>query len=268
MWIDSHCHLNHDRLLHLGGAAQVADNARRSGVEGMLSVCCRASDEFPGLLETVRPLANVWCTVGVHPHEASDDAEKSVTSADLVRLANSDPKVVAIGETGLDYYYKFASREDQHLNFRKNLSAGIEAGLPVVVHSREAEEDTMRIIREEGQGTALTGVMHCFSSKRVLAEEALAFGFYVSFSGILTFKKSDELREIAKDVPLDRVLVETDAPYLAPEPHRKEINQPALMPHTGRVLADIHGITEEDLARITRENTLRLFAKAKETHAP
>jgi TatD DNase family protein len=266
MWIDSHCHLNHNRLLHLGGAAKVAERAGNAGINGILNICCRINDEFPQILETSRELDNVWCSIGTHPHDASSENEKTITLEKLMEMAQSDPKIVGIGETGLDYYYKHSSKEDQHDNFRKHLRACVKTGLPVIVHSRDAEEDTINIIREEGQGGKLTGVMHCFSSEKILAEAALELGFYVSFSGILTFKKSEELHEIAKEIPLAYLLVETDAPFLAPEPHRKEVNEPALVVHTGKVLAEIKGISEEKIATITKQNFFALFDKAGETY--
>ncbi len=265
MWIDSHCHLNHERLLHLGGAAEVIARAAGSQVDGVLNVCCRVSDEFRDILDTTRSLSNTWCTLGTHPHEAGDEAEKSFTAEQLAAIASSDSAIIAIGETGLDYYYKFSSHEDQHANFRKHLRVCMETGLPVVVHSRDAEEDTIRLISEEGQGGDLRGVMHCFSSRRILAEKALDLGFYISFSGILTFKNSIELREIARDIPLDRLLLETDAPYLAPEPLRKAINEPALMVHTGRILAEIKHVSPERIAEVTSANFFNLFNRARET---
>ncbi len=262
MYIDSHCHLNHDRLLHIGGAAQAVKNARAAGVEGMLTISCRIRGEFPQILEMVRGLESVWCTVGTHPHDAGLEAEKAVREEEIAAIVRDNPKVVGIGESGLDYYYKHSTPVDQQESFRKHIRACIAADAPLVVHSRDAEEDTMRIIREEGQGSDLKGVMHCFSSKRILAEEALEFGFYISFSGIVTFKKSEELREIARDVPLDRLLIETDAPFLAPEPERKRINEPAYVIETAKVLAGLYAISEEEIASITKQNFFDLFKKA------
>lgn len=262
MYIDSHCHLNHNRLLHLGGPEQLVQNAAEAGVEGMLTICCRIREEMDDLLALTQQFDNVWCTVGTHPHDAGNEVEKAITQEELVTLANSDPKIVGIGESGLDYYYKNSEPEDQQESFRKHIRACIETGLPLVVHARDADEDIMRIIREEGSGTDLTGVMHCFSSGRKMGEEALDFGFYISFSGIVTFKNADELRDFAKDVPLDRILVETDAPYLAPEPHRKDINEPALVVYTARTVAEIHNIDEETLATHSKNNFFSLFKRA------
>lgn len=263
MWIDSHCHLNHSKIAGLGTPGQLVENARAHGVRGMLTISCRIADEFPGILAVAKQFDDVWCTIGTHPHDAGKPEEKKITQAELVKQALSDPKIVGIGETGLDYYYKNSSPEDQDISFRKHIRACIEADLPMVVHARDADEDIARTITEEGKGTNLSGVMHCFSSGHKLAEDALDFGFYISFSGIVTFKQAHELRDIAKNVPLNRILVETDAPYLAPEPHRGKTNQPAYVPETGKVLAEIHGISEADIAKHTSDNFFRLFKRAK-----
>lgn len=263
MWIDSHCHLNHPKIAEAGTPEELAARARVSGVDGMLSVCCRISDEFPDLLKMVQGLDNVWCSIGTHPHEAGDAAEKAVTLETLVELARSDPKIIGIGESGLDYYYDNAPRDDQQESFRKHIRACIETGLPLIVHSRDAESDTAQILREEGANGKLTGVMHCFSSGPKLAEDALAMGFYISFSGIVTFNKAEELRDIAKTVPLDRVLVETDAPFLAPVPHRGKVNEPAYVVRTGEFLAGLYGVDISDFAAITSRNFYNLFTRAK-----
>lgn len=262
MWIDSHCHLNHAKIAPLGAPAEIVKAAREQGVGGMLTISCRIADEFPGILAMTQTLDHVWCTIGTHPHDAGLEAEKAVTQDDLVKAALSDPKIVGIGETGLDYFYNNSTPEDQQDSFRKHIRACIESDMPMVVHARDADDDIIKIINEENPGGKLTGVMHCFSSTRKLAEAALDFGFYISFSGIITFNKAQELRDIARDVPLDRLLVETDAPYLAPEPHRGAVNQPAFVAHTGRLLAQVHNISEEEMARRTSENFFRLFKRA------
>lgn len=262
MWIDSHCHLNHSKFTDLGPPEQLVKNAHASGVEGMLTICCRISDEFPEVLSTAKKFDKVWCTIGTHPHDAGKSGEMAITQDQLVKMSLSDPKIVGIGETGLDYYYKNSTPEDQAVSFRKHIRACIEADMPMVVHARDADEDIERIIREENPNGKLTGVMHCFSSGRGLAEAALDFGFYISFSGIVTFDKADELRDIAKNVPLDRILVETDAPYLAPGPYRGKVNQPAYVIHTGKVLADLHQIPEAEMARRSKENFFKLFKRA------
>lgn len=263
MWIDSHCHIDHGKIGTLGAPGEIVARARAAGVDGLLNICCRISDEFPSVLAQARAQDNVWCTIGTHPHEAGDPEEKAVTFEKLVDLARSDPKVVGIGETGLDYFYNHSGVEDQKDSFRKHLRACRETDLPVVVHARDADEDIAQILREESGGGALRGVLHCFSSGRKLAESALDLGFYVSFSGIVTFKKADELRAIAKDIPLDRILVETDAPYLAPEPVRSAVNEPANIVHTGRMLAALREVSEAEMARRTRENFFALFNRAK-----
>lgn len=263
MWIDSHCHLNHKRLQTLGDVAAVVDNAVQNHVDGMLTICCRIREEFDELVGIAQSFPNVWCTVGTHPHDAGQEAEKSIDLKELIKLAQSNCKVVGIGESGLDYFYKHSSIEDQQANFRKHIRACLETNLPLVVHARDADDDIMRILREEASGAGLKGVMHCFSSSRKMGEEALDFGFYISFSGIVTFKTATELQDFAKIVPLDRVLVETDAPFLAPEPHRGRVNEPALVGHTGRFVAGLKSISEEEIANHSKENFFGLFDVAK-----
>ncbi len=264
MWIDSHCHLTHERMGEAYTPEQLVENAKENGVEGMLNISCQITGDFPQVLETAQKFNNVWCTIGTHPHDAGAESEKAISRAELVKMALSEPKIVGIGETGLDYYYDNAPREDQEASFRKHLQACIETDLPIIIHARDADEDIARIMfEEEGAGTGLGGVMHCFSSGGELAQKALDFGFYISFSGIVTFKQADELREIAKNVPLDRILGETDAPFLAPAPHRGKTNQPAYVVHTGEVLAELHDISKENLAKHSKNNFFKLFDKAK-----
>ncbi len=261
MWIDSHCHLTHEKMEST--PEELVKAAGEVGVDGMVTISCQISGDFPGVLATAQKFDNVWCSVGTHPHDAGAAEEKAITQEKLVELATSDTNIIGIGESGLDYYYDNSPRDDQKESFRKHIRACIETDLPLIVHTRDAEEDTINIMREEGQGTNLSGVMHCFSSGPKLAQQALDFGFYISFSGIVTFNKADELRTIAKDVPLDRILVETDAPYLAPMPHRGKANVPAYVAHTGKFLADLKGVSEEEMAKATTENFFRLFNKAK-----
>lgn len=264
MWIDSHCHLNHVKIKENdSNIKDIIARANSAGIDGMLSVNCRISEEFEEIKNIAESFDNVWCSIGTHPHDAGAKEEKAYSVKDIVNLTSSSNKVIAIGETGLDYFYKNSSIDDQKESFRKHIRVCLETGLPLIVHSRDAEDDTMEIIREEGAGTSLSGVMHCFSSDRKLAEEALDFGFYISFSGIVTFKKSQELRDIAKDIPIDRILTETDAPFLAPEPHRGRICEPALMVHTGEILASLHDMALNDFAKHTSDNFFSLFKKAK-----
>lgn len=262
MYIDSHCHLNHEKIRSAGSVDAIVQNAAEAGVDGMLTICCRISEDFPEILKIAQTYENVWCTIGTHPHDAGLPAEKEISLESLISLAKSDPKIVGIGESGLDYYYDNSPRSDQQASFRKHIRACIATGLPLVVHARDADDDIIKIINEENDGT-LTGVMHCFSSTRKLAEAALEWNFYISFSGIVTFKKATELQDIARDVPLDKILIETDAPYLAPEPHRGKTNVPAYVAHTCEFLAKLKGIEAEEMAKITRENFFRLFTKAK-----
>ncbi len=261
MYIDSHCHITHERE-GLGSPEEIIARARAAGVEHMLNICCEIAKEKDRLIALSEAQDNIWCTIGTHPHEAGMAAEQAYTVEDIVTLAQH-PKVIGIGESGLDYYYMHSSKEDQQASFRKHLQACIAADLPMITHSRDAEEDTMRLIREEGTGTKLKGLMHCFSSGPKLAEEAVDFGFYISFSGILTFKKSEELREIASRVPLDKLLIETDSPFLAPEPMRGKPNEPANVVWVCEVLAQIHDMSTQDMARVTTDNFFRVFTKAK-----
>ncbi len=264
MWIDSHCHLTHDRLRHVGTQEELVTKAAQAGVGGMLTISCQISGDFPAVLKTAQGFDNVWCTVGTHPHDAGEETEKNVSLEQLIELSLSDPNIVGIGESGLDYYYKHATPEDQQAGFRKHIRACIETGLPLVVHARDADDDIIRILKEEGagEGSKLKGVMHCFSSSPEMGFKALDLGFYISFSGIVTFKKSTELADFAKEVPLDRILVETDAPYLAPEPYRGKINDPSLVVHTGAKIAALKNIDQESLARHSTKNFFSLFDKA------
>jgi TatD DNase family protein len=203
---------------------------------------------------------NVWCSVGVHPHEAGAEGQQAADT--LVALADH-PKVVGIGETGLDYYYEHSPREAQRESFRTHIAAARLTGLPLIVHARDADAEMANILGEEFAAAPFSGVMHCFSSGRALAEAALEIGFYISFSGILTFKKADEVRAIARDVPPDRLLVETDAPFLAPAPNRGKRNEPAFVVHTAAQLAAVTGLSPEELAQQTTDNFFRLFSRAQ-----
>ncbi len=263
MWIDSHCHLNHKGIKEKGDASELIAAAQNSSVDGILSICCRINDEKDELLSIAKH-QNVWCSIGTHPHNAGDEDEKSITDEQIADIVKQNDKAIAIGETGLDYYYDYSPRDDQQSSFRKHIRACLMADVPMIVHTRDAEEDTAKIMAEEGAKGTLAGVMHCFSSNAWLAEEALKMGFYISFSGMVTFKKADELREIAKSVPLDRVLVETDAPFLAPMPYRGKVNEPAYVSHTGTFMAEhVYDIPAQDFAKITTDNFFRLFKKAR-----
>ena len=264
MWIDSHCHLNHANTAETDTPADIIARARAAGVEGQLNISCQIHGDFPIVLMTAQENEGVWASVGTHPHDAGDASEQAVTLDQLIDLAGSDDKIVGIGESGLDYFYDNAPRDAQAQSFRKHIRAAIATGLPLIVHARDADEDIIGIIREEGGAKAgLRGVMHCFSSGRGLMEAALEEGFYISFSGIVTFKRSDQLRDMARDVPLERLLVETDAPFLAPQPKRGQVNESAYVPMTGAVLAEIKGVSVEEIAAVTRANFFTLFDKAR-----
>jgi TatD DNase family protein len=256
MLIDSHCHLDFPSLIEdLDG---VMERAATAGVGRMVTICTKLSefDRVRGLAERHQ---RVYCSVGIHPHEAA--AEKAVTAEELVALARH-PKVVGIGESGLDFYYNASPREAQERQFRTHIAAARASGLPLIVHARDADAEMAAILREETERGAFGGVMHCFSSGPALAEAALRLGFYLSLSGILTFKNAEGLREIAAKAPLDRLLLETDAPYLAPVPLRGKRNEPAFVRHTAERLAEIKGLELAEVARRTTANFDRLFAKA------
>ena len=251
--VDSHCHLDFPALV--ADREGVIARARAAGVGRMLNIATNRGDA-DSVRATAEAVDDVYCTYGIHPHHAHEDGAAVTTEMIVERTAH--PKVVGIGETGLDFFYNKAPREVQEESFRRHIRAAEVTKLPLIIHSRDAEEETMRLLKDSAN---VTGVMHCFSSRRVLAEEALAIGFYISLSGILTFKKSQELRDIVKDVPLDRLLVETDAPYLAPEPYRGKTGEPSFVVRTAQVLAEVKGVSFEEIARQTTENFFRLFTK-------
>lgn len=262
MLIDSHCHL--DYLARDGDLDEVVARARRAGVGRMLTICTKVS-EFDIVRGVAARYDDVWCTVGIHPHEA--EAEPAVTADKLVTLAK-DPRVAGIGETGLDYFYEHSPRDDQQASFRAHIAAARTSGLPLIVHTRDADDDTAAILEEEYAAGPFAGVIHCFSTGRALAERALALGFYISLSGIVTFRKADALRETAAVLPLDRLLVETDAPYLAPAPNRGKRNEPSFVVHTAAALAELRGIAAEDIAAATTENFFRLFRRVDRPGRP
>lgn len=255
MLVDSHCHLDFPDFAPERDA--VVERARAAGVGLMLSICTHVS-RFDQVHALTNAYDDVYCTLGIHPHQAAEEFSLC-EEAELIRLSQL-PKVVGIGETGLDYFYDKSPRDVQQESFRRHIRVCLETDLPIIVHARDADEDMMRMLREEGQGR-LRGLLHCFSSGRQLAEDALNLGLYISFSGILTFKKSDELRETAAMVPMDRLLVETDAPYLAPVPMRGKRNEPAFVAHTARHLAAVKGVDPATMAAVSTANFLRLFKK-------
>ncbi|WP_294332770.1 TatD family hydrolase [uncultured Sphingomonas sp.] len=252
---DSHCHLIYKGL----GEQQpeVLARAREAGVVAMLNISTR-ENEWDQVIAVAEREADVWASVGIHPHEA--DTHPHVDTAKLVERAQH-PRVVGIGESGLDYYYDHSDRDRQRASFRAHLAAARETQLPIIVHTREAEEDTAEILREEMGKGAFPGVIHCFTASKAFGEIALELGFYISISGIVTFKNARDLQETAAALPLDRLLIETDAPFLAPVPHRGRTGEPAFVADTCRFLAQLRGEDPEMLAEATRANFHKLFAK-------
>ena len=255
MLVDSHCHLDFpDFAADIGG---IVERAAAAGIARMVSISTRVR-RFDKLLEIAEQFPNVYCSIGTHPHYAHQELD--VTIEELIERSRH-PKVVAIGEAGLDYHYDFSPRDAQEIGFRRHIGAARATQLPLVVHAREADADVGRILEEESGEGAFPAVLHCFTAGRDLALRAVDLGFYIGFTGILTFKKSDELRSIAAQLPADRILVETDAPYLAPGKFRGKRNEPSYVTETAKVLADTRGVAFDDIARQTTENFFRLFHK-------
>ncbi|WP_093313644.1 TatD family hydrolase [Sphingomonas jatrophae] len=256
MFADSHCHLNYAGLAER--QSEVLAAARARGVDTMLNISTRER-EWGDVVGTADREAGVWASVGIHPHEA--DAHPEIDAAKLIAAA-AHPRVVAIGETGLDYYYDHSDRERQQASFRAHIAASRETGLPLIVHTRDAEADTAAILRDEmGQGT-YPGVIHCFTASADFARTALDLGFYISLSGIVTFKNAKDLQAVAATIPEDRLLIETDAPFLAPVPNRGKTCEPAYVADTAAFLARLRGTSVDELAESTRGNFFALFAKA------
>jgi len=255
MLIDSHCHLDYFRTEEL---VDVVARAHAAGVAEMVTISTRFEDAAK-LVALTTEFSDLWCTVGVHPHHV---AEAPLPDIEALVAHAAHPRVIGIGEAGLDYFYDRAPRDVQQDGFRLQIRAARAAGVPLAIHARDADDDIARILAEEhGEGGPFAFLLHCFSSTRALAEAGLALGGYISFSGILTFPKSQTLREIARDVPAERLLVETDAPYLAPVPHRGKRNEPAFVAHTASVLAECRGVSPASIATLTTENFRRLFTK-------
>jgi TatD DNase family protein len=255
MIIDSHCHLDFSDFA--ADLDAVIARAKARGIGRMITISTRVQN-FAEILAIAERDPDIFCTVGTHPHQAHEEPEAS--AAQLVSLARH-PKCVGIGEAGLDYHYDRAPRDVAARVFRTHIAAARQSGLPLVIHARDADEDIAAILKDEMGKGVFTAVLHCFTAGRMLAEAGLALGLCVSFSGVVTFRNSQELRDIARDVPLDRMLVETDAPFLAPVPNRGKRNEPAFVADTARVLAEIKQVSEADFARATTDNVQRLFSK-------
>lgn len=262
MLIDSHCHLDYltgpDRNLDI---QTILGDARAAGVTTVLSVSVDRVN-MPRVLQHAREHPRVFASVGVHPMSCD---EELISEEELLRLS-AEPKVVAVGETGLDYYYETTHAEQQRQSFAIHLRAAARAGLPVIVHTREAREDTLRLMGEHADPRS-AGVMHCFTESAEMAAAAMAMNFLISFSGIITFRNAAPLREVVRMVPLERMLVETDSPYLAPVPHRGRTNQPAFVTHVADAVAEIKGVSREEVDRVTSENFYRLFSRASPADA-
>lgn len=261
MLIDHHCHLDFPQFaLELD---DVVARAQAAGVTQMVTISTRIR-KFDHVLAVAERFPNVFCSVGTHPHNAHEELD--IPAAEIVRLSKH-PKVVAIGEAGLDYYYKHSTPEAQAQGFRNHIAAARETGLPLEIHSRDADEDTIAILEAEHAKGPFPAILHCFTGGRRLAMRAVDLGLYVSFSGVITFKKSEALRDIAREVPLDRLLVETDAPFLAPDPYRGRPNEPAYVVHTAAALAAVKGLTLDEIATATTKNFFQLFTKVKRPSA-
>lgn len=254
MLVDSHCHLNYPEFADLPATLQ---RAHEAGV-GCLQTISTKRSEFAEIIRIAESDPRIYASIGVHPHEAA--SHQDVTVQELATWAKH-PKAIGIGETGLDYYYEHSPREDQQYCFRVHIEAARQTGLPLIVHSRDADEDTVAILKEEYAKAPFSGLIHCFSSSKYLSDESIKIGFLISISGIITFKKSTELQAIVKDIPLSSLLVETDAPYLAPMPHRGKPNEPAFTRLVAQSIANLKGIEESEVEKETTNNFYRLFKK-------
>lgn len=255
MLVDSHCHLDFPDFAE--ELDDIVTRAESAGLGRMVTICTRVR-KFQQVLGVAERFENVFCSVGTHPHNAHEELD--ITTQEIIELSKH-PKVVAIGEAGLDYFYQKDHAKAQAEGLRNHIAAARETGLPLVIHSRDADDDMIAILREESEEGAFPFVLHCFSSGRALAETGVELGGYVSLSGILTFKNSQEIRDIASDVPMDRLLVETDAPYLAPMPYRGNRNEPSYVVETAKVLAETKSVSVDETWQATTDNFFRLFNK-------
>ena len=257
MLVDSHCHLNYEGLIDR--QPEVLAAARDRGVSAMLNISTRES-EWDAVVATATREADVWASIGIHPHEA--DAHPDMDRAKLVARADH-PRVIALGESGLDYYYDHSDRDQQKRGFRAHIAAARDTGLPLIIHTREAEDDSFAILNEEMGKGAFPALIHCFTASADFARKVLDLGLYISISGIVTFKNAKELKAVAATVPADRLLVETDSPFLAPVPHRGKPCEPAFVVDTASYVAELRGVSLESLAETTSDNFYRLFSKAQ-----
>ena len=256
MLVDSHCHLEYEGLVE--NQSDVLERARGAGVGAFLNISTKRA-EWAQVVHTANAKPDVWASVGIHPHHADDHSD--LTREELL-AATRDPRVIGIGETGLDYYYDHSDRAEQQRLFRIHIDVARETGLPVIIHTRDAEEDTIAILAEEMGKGAFPALIHCFTASAQFGQKVLDLGLSISLSGIVTFKNAKELQEVAKTVPQDRLLVETDSPFLAPVPHRGKPCEPGFVRDTAAFIADLREETLEDLAQYTTTNFYRLFSKA------
>ena len=257
MLIDSHCHLEYKGLVE--DREGVLARARAAGIGGFLNISTRQS-EWDQVVATAAREPDVWASVGIHPHEADAHAD---LGEGVLRAATEHPKVIAIGETGLDYYYDHSDRATQQALFRMHIAVARRTGLPLIIHTRDAEADTAAILREEMDQGAFPALIHCFTASAEFAQTVLALGLTISLSGIVTFKNAADLQAVARALPADRILVETDAPFLAPIPNRGKACEPAFVADTARFVADLRGVTIEELTATTTDNFFALFRKAR-----
>ncbi len=257
MLIDSHCHLNFPDFAD--DLNEVLDRAKAADVLVLQTICTKLS-EFPNVLSLTKNNNNIYCSIGVHPHNVIDEPE--FKPGEIENIINKHPSVIGVGETGLDYYYENSPREAQRDSFRAHICSARRTGLPVIIHSRSADEDTVAILRAEYNKAPFPGVLHCFSAGLSVAEAALDCGLYISISGIVTFKNAGEVRAIVKHLPLDKLLLETDAPYLSPVPCRGIRNEPSFVRHTAKYLADLLTVETEELVDQTTDNFFKLFGRA------
>lgn len=257
MLVDSHCHLNYNGLAE--DVDNVIERGRAAGIGTFLTINTKLR-EYDDIIALVDRFPDVYGTVGIHPHETENEPDIAV---EALTEKTQHPRIVGLGETGLDYFYDNAPREAQKISFRAHLAAARKTGLPVVVHSRDAESDTLEIMKDELEKGPYSAVIHCFTGSLGFMKEMVALGFYISLSGIVTFKKAHDLQETARQIPPDRLLVETDAPFLAPVPHRGKTCEPAYVADTARFVADLRGLSHDTLADVTTDNFFRLFNKAK-----
>ena len=257
MIIDTHCHLDFKEFNE--DFNNVLLNAKNNNIYGMQTICTKI-DEFPKILKIAKNHSNIWCSIGTHPHNAG--MEKHILKENILELCEND-KVIGIGETGLDYYYENSKKEDQINSFLKHIEVAKVTNLPLIIHARDADDDIIEILTREYNKSPFTGVIHCFTASYKLAEAALSIGFYISFSGIITFKNAEEIRNSCKKIPIDKILVETDAPFLAPVPHRGNRNEPSYITETIKKVAEIKGLPVEEVTNTTTNNFFDLFTKAK-----